>query len=260
MPLPRGRSPIQTRPASRAEPASVDREVDAVDRLVLEQKPRCIHDLGHRDKTARRCPLDECLEALARHVSPLRAVTDDRGMESIHARRRELDDKSSHETRDSAVDCCDGGRTWIRAVARQAPEDEDRCLFVELREKCVDDLGVPDDLEGHESQRRIDVVLAHSVYITLDRRKNEVLDAVDTGESAGDVMRLREVQSDAAGRPTDFARAGLCGRGVAPRHDYLSSLTGIELRDFAAEPTRAADDHDRPTGHYASPFGLEEGG
>jgi hypothetical protein len=73
-------------------------------------------------------------------------------------------------------------------------------------------------------------------------------------------VRLGELEPDAACRLAELARAGLCGRDIASRYDNVVSLSGIELGDLAAEPACAADNDDRATGHYASPFGVEEAG
>ena len=88
-----------------------------------------------------------------RHVAPLRAVADDRWMQRVHTRRRELDHERPHEARHSAVDGRDGCRARIRSVTREAAEDEDCRVIVKARGQRVDHLGVADELERDEPQR-----------------------------------------------------------------------------------------------------------
>ena len=210
------------------------------------RKRRRVHDLGHRHEPSDRRALDEGLVSLLGHVAPLRAVADDRGVERIHAPRGELDHERPDEARHRAVDRRDRGRARIGTVAGEAAEHENRRVVAEPRQECVDDLGVPDELERHQSQRRREVVVPHRVAVALDRREDEVLDVADVGELVRDRLRFRQVEAEAAGRAADLRGDG-CGAGRVAAGDHdVATLPGVEQRNLAAETLRPADDDNAP--------------
>jgi hypothetical protein len=74
----------------RTSAAVVDREVDAVHRLVLEQEARRVHDLGHRRELARDRLRAMALEDRRRLALPVGAVAGDAGMDDVDPDRGEL--------------------------------------------------------------------------------------------------------------------------------------------------------------------------
>jgi hypothetical protein len=106
----------------------------------------------------------------------------------------------------------------------------------------VDHLGVADELERHEPQRALDVVVPHGVLVTLDRRDHERVHALDTLEPGSDLVRPSEIERHPA-RP--FAQLPGDSRRplrIPPGDDDRLSPVGKARRDDLSDPRRSTDD------------------
>ena len=91
-------------------------------------------------------------------------------------------------------------------VLGEAAEDDDRTVVAQPIEKDVDDLGVPDELERDEGHRALDVVVADPVLVAVDGGDHEIPHRPDGRQCVTQVLRLGEVEGDAAGRAADLGR------------------------------------------------------
>ena len=97
--------------------------------------------------------------------------------------------------RDAAVDGRDRRRARVRAVLREAAEEQDRRVRPEPRRQRVHDLGVADELERDEAHRAGRRRSRGRVVVALDRGEHEPVDSSEAGERAGDPGRLGEVEA-----------------------------------------------------------------
>jgi hypothetical protein len=130
-----------------ATATAVDLEVDTVHAAVLEQEDRRVHDLVRGDEAADRRACPHGVEHRVGLVGPGRCVSDDPGMDGVHAHRGELHCERSHEALDAAVHRRDRRGAGIRAPQRLAAEQQDRGVVGQAVGEDVHDLRVPDELE-----------------------------------------------------------------------------------------------------------------
>ena len=109
----------------------------------------------------------------------------------------------------------------------------------------MNDLGVANQLHRDEVDRALNVVVLHRVGIALDRSDDQVADVADLGERRRYVLRMRNVEGDAAHvlaeRGGDRPRA----LRVAPGYYNLATARGEGPSQLGADAGSPADDQAR---------------
>src|SRR5262249_41992256 len=106
-------------------------------------------------------------------------------------------------------------------------------------------LGVPHELERHEVDGAIDVVVANGVHIPGDRGHDEPVDVADARELPRQLVRGGEVERHPLRRAADLRRRGFRSRPIASAQDDLASTRRVDTSDLEADSRGAADDDDR---------------
>ena len=106
------------------------------------------------------------------------------------------------------------------------------------------DLGVADQLHGHEVGRTPDVVVLDRIEIALDGGDDDVIQRLDIRQRGSDALRVGQVDRDPANVAADRRRYGLRTSRVPPGQGHGPAAIGVVLHDLTANAGRATNDQE----------------
>ena len=108
----------------------------------------------------------------------------------------------------------------------------------------MDDLRVPDELQGRQPRRAGDVVLPDRILVAVDRDEDEVVDPTDRGQRGRDRRRLRKVEDEAGGSTVQARHRAVHRLPGLARQDDLATRLDVVLCDLEPDRPGPADDDD----------------
>ena len=131
--------------------AAIERQVDAVRGGVGQQENNPIDDILHRRQPPGRRLRPYPLQDLGGLCAPVGAVAHDPRMDRVDAHGSQLHDQRSDQATDARVDSGHDRRAAVGLVLRLTAKNQDGAVRPKPWVKRVNDFGVADQLERHET-------------------------------------------------------------------------------------------------------------
>jgi len=106
----------------------------------------------------------------------------------------------------------------------------------------MNDLGVADELEGHELDGAGDVVVLYAVLVALDGRDYQALHLADRCELTRKLLGLCQVQRDATRLAADLSGDGLRAGQVTAADDHFAASCRQLFRKIQPDARSSAND------------------